>query len=99
MKITAVGTSIVATNIDTLARGTRIRALRELESVCEHSVLPISVVAGEGLDELWKLIDSLVNKPRHNSSSPSSRQPLKATARPRLTRLTKLTGALHPQKK
>jgi len=38
--------AVVATKIDKLARGQRIRALRELESVFEESVLPFSVVAG-----------------------------------------------------
>jgi len=50
---------VVATKIDKLARGERIRAMRELESVFEDAVLPVSAVTGEGLDELWKLIDRL----------------------------------------
>ncbi len=88
MKITAVGTSIVATNIGTLARGTRIRALRELESVCEHSVLPISVVAGEGLDELWKLIDRLANSsnPLPDSNPAATVPPHRRTQAPPLQR-------------
>jgi GTP-binding protein len=49
--------AVAATKIDKLARGERIRALRELESVFETSVLPVSAVTGEGLDELWTLID------------------------------------------
>ncbi len=49
--------AVVATKIDKLARGERIRALRELESVLETSVLPVSADTGEGLEELWKLID------------------------------------------
>jgi GTP-binding protein len=49
--------AVVATKIDKLARGERIRALRQLEAVLETSVLPVSAVTGEGLDELWKLID------------------------------------------
>ena len=55
--------AVVATKIDKLARGERIRALRELESVFETPVLPVSAVTGEGLDELWKLIDRL-RRPR-----------------------------------
>ncbi len=51
--------AVVATKIDKLGRGERIRALRELESVFETSVLPVSAVTGEGLDQLWKLIDQL----------------------------------------
>ena len=51
--------AIVATKIDKLARGERIRAMRELESVFEHPVAPVSARTGEGLDELWKVIDRL----------------------------------------
>jgi GTP-binding protein len=66
-------TAIVGTKIDKLARGQRIRALRELESVFDDSVLPVSVVTGEGLDELWKLIDRLANsRNTHPRSQPSS---------------------------
>jgi len=68
----AAEAAVVATKIDKLARGERIRAMRQLESVFDASVLPVSAVTGEGLDELWNLIDSLVNRrnnlpPRHNS--------------------------------
>jgi GTP-binding protein len=67
--------TLVATKIDKLARGQRIRATGELESVFEHSVLPVSAVTGEGLEELWKLIDRLVNshnpQPRSRDSRPS----------------------------
>jgi GTP-binding protein len=54
--------ALVATKIDKLARGERIRALREIESVFEDSVVPVSATTGEGLDELWKLIDRLANR-------------------------------------
>jgi GTP-binding protein len=53
----AARTAVVATKIDKLARGERIRALRELESVHDAPVLPVSAVTGEGLDQLWILID------------------------------------------
>jgi GTP-binding protein len=56
---TARDAAVVATKIDKLGRGERIRALRELESVFETSVLPVSAVTGEGLDQLWTLIDRL----------------------------------------
>jgi GTP-binding protein len=59
----AARAGVVATKIDKLGRGERIRALRELESVFETSVLPVSAVTGEGLDQLWKLIERLT-KPR-----------------------------------
>ena len=57
----AAGAAVVGTKVDKLARNQRIRALKELESVFEDSVLPVSAVTGEGLDELWKLIDRLAN--------------------------------------
>jgi GTP-binding protein len=99
LKETVARPAVVATKIDKLARGERIRAMGQLESVFADSVLPVSAVTGEGLDELWKLIDSLVNRPRRNSSSPSnrpSRQSLRATALPRPE---KMTRPLHPPKK
>ena len=57
---TVAGAAIVATKIDKLARGERIRAARTLESVFEGPVLPVSAVTGEGLDDLWKLIEKLL---------------------------------------
>jgi GTP-binding protein len=62
---------VVATKFDKLARGERIRALAACESVFEDSVLPVSAVTGEGLDELWKLIDRLNNR-KHKPNSPRS---------------------------
>ena len=53
--------AIVGMKVDKLARSQRMRALRQLESVFESTVLPVSAVTGEGLDELWKLIDRLAN--------------------------------------
>ena len=71
-------TAVVGTKIDKLARGQRIRALRELESVFDDSVLPVSAVTGEGLDELWKLIDRLANsrKPQPRSKPSSLPRPM-----------------------
>jgi GTP-binding protein len=87
LKPTAADAVVVATKIDKLAHGERIRALRELESVVEDSVLPVSAVTGEGLEELWKLIDRLANnrKPQppqrpQAGSLRSSRTPPRATA-------------------
>ncbi len=70
----APGAAVVATKIDKLARGERIRALRELESVFDTTVLPVSAVGGEGLDQLWKLIDRLLSHrlpPPRRSPPPS----------------------------
>ncbi len=75
--------ALVATKIDKLARGERIRALRDIQSVFEDAVLPVSAVTGEGLDELWKLIDRANNR---NSSPRRPRRPSSrrgATAPPR----------------
>src|SRR5262249_21230145 len=78
----ASSAAVVATKIDKLARGERIRAMRQHESVFDASVLPVSAVTGEGLDELWNLIDSLVNRRNRNSRPrPLSRRPPKPTAR------------------
>ena len=81
LKETVAEPVVVATKIDKLARSQRIGALKDLESVFEHSVLPVSAVTREGLDELWNLIDRLANSPnpllRHNRS-PS--KPPRATA-------------------
>ena len=69
--------AIVATEIDKLARGQRIRAMRELESVFEHPVLPASAVTGEGLDELWTLIDKLTNNNSSRRKPPGNSSPNK----------------------
>jgi GTP-binding protein len=71
---------VVATKIDKLSRGDRIRALRELQSVFVDPVLPVSAVTGEGLDELWKLIDKLANNP--NPKKPRKRSRRAETAPP-----------------
>ncbi|MGD9902538.1 MAG: ribosome biogenesis GTP-binding protein YihA/YsxC [Vicinamibacterales bacterium] len=47
---------VVATKVDKLTRAERQRHLRELGSIHQGPVLPLSAVTGEGLDELWKLI-------------------------------------------
>jgi GTP-binding protein len=85
LKDTVADAAVVATKIDKLARGERIRAMRELESVVEDAVLPVSAVTGEGLDELWKWMDRLANSrnPQPQQRNPLSRSstPARATAR------------------
>jgi GTP-binding protein len=71
----ASNAAVVATKIDKLSRGERIRAMGQHESVFDASVLPVSAVTGEGLDELWNLIDSLVNRRNRNNSRPSRSSP------------------------
>jgi GTP-binding protein len=89
LRDTVDAAAIVATKIDKLARGQRIRAMRELESVFEHPVLPVSAVTGEGLDELWTLIDNLTN-------NPSSRKPTRKSSPNSPNRLPKATAARLP---
>jgi GTP-binding protein len=89
LKHTAADAAVVATKIDKLARGERIRAVRELESVVEDSVLPVSAVTGEGLEELWKLMDRLANSQNPQPPRPSkhrSSRPARETVPPRPTR-------------
>jgi GTP-binding protein len=61
IQATAATHALVATKIDKLSRAERLHAMRTLEAVFENSVLPVSAVTGEGLDELWTLIDRLLN--------------------------------------
>lgn len=86
LRSAAGDSAIVATKIDKLPRGQRIRAVRELESVLEGSVLPVSAVTGEGLDELWKLIDRLLNSqtpaPRSSPRNPTAPRPRIETPAP-----------------
>jgi GTP-binding protein len=74
----AADAGVLATKIDKLARGERIRAMRQLESVY-GTVLPVSAATGEGMDELWNLIDRLAKPPHPNSSRPHP----KPTGKPR----------------
>jgi GTP-binding protein len=88
LRETVADAGVVATKIDKLARGERIRAMRELESVLEHSVLPVSAVTGEGLEELWKWMDRPANSrnPQPPRKSPVSSRPPKEMAQPRQAR-------------
>jgi GTP-binding protein len=100
----AADAAVVATKIDKLARGERIRAMGQHESVFDASVLPVSAVTGEGLEELWNLIDSLVNRRNRNRNSnsrpsPSSHRPPRPTARSREHPPTRPTGPQLRRKK
>jgi GTP-binding protein len=102
LKDTVADAAVVATKIDKLARGERIRAMRELESVVEDSVLPVSAVTGEGLDELWKLMDRLANSRNPQPTRPPERsRAAKETAplRPGPSKVEGLTrGRLRPKR-
>ncbi len=68
--------ALVATKIDKLSRAERLRALKANEAAFEHPVLPASASTGEGLDELWKLIDRLTSR------NPNNRRPPRPPRRP-----------------
>jgi GTP-binding protein len=51
--------ALLATKIDKLSRGERVKNLRELERQLGHAALPVSATSGEGLDDLWTLIARL----------------------------------------
>jgi GTP-binding protein len=67
---TGVTPAIVATKIDKLSRAERLRALKANEAAFEHPVLPVSAITGEGLDELWKLIERLTRRNPNNRRPP-----------------------------
>jgi GTP-binding protein len=67
--------ALVATKIDKLSRAERLRALKVNEAAFEHPVLPASASTGEGLDELWKLIERLTSR------NPNNRRPLRPPRR------------------
>jgi translation initiation factor IF-2 len=54
--------------------------MRELESAFDNSVLPVSAVTGEGLDELWNLIDKLANSLKPHPPRSRNRPLPRATA-------------------
>jgi len=73
---TAGRCALVATKIDKLSRAERLRALKANEAAFEHPVLPVSATTGEGLDELWKLIERLTSRNPNNRRSPRPPRPL-----------------------
>jgi GTP-binding protein len=85
---TVAAKAVIATKIDKLSRAERAQALTKLDSVFEATVLPVSAVTGEGMDELWKLIDKLANNKdnRGNNSRNQPRSSREETAPPRRKR-------------
>ena len=51
--------ALIATKIDKLSRGERVKNLRELERQLGIAAMPLSATSGEGLDDLWTLIARL----------------------------------------
>jgi GTP-binding protein len=60
-----VARHVVATKVDKLSRTDRVRHLKELERLHEGPVGAVSAHTGEGLKELWKTIDALLQQPLH----------------------------------
>ena len=60
--------AVVLTKIDKLSRAERLRAIATNEAVFEQPVQPVSADTGEGLDDLWKLMDRLANSRSPRSS-------------------------------
>jgi GTP-binding protein len=58
-----VARQLVATKLDKLTQAERRRHLAELERRYSGPVAPVSARTGEGLDELWKMIDRLLRQP------------------------------------
>jgi GTP-binding protein len=54
--------AVVATKMDKLSRTERQRARHELETAFNGPVLSVSAASGEGLKDLWRLIDRLLSK-------------------------------------
>ena len=54
--------AVLATKIDKLSRGERVKNLRELERQLGMAALPLSATSGEGLDDLWTLIARLIRQ-------------------------------------
>ena len=73
--------AIVATKVDKLTRAERLRAIGVNEAAFEHPVLPMSAKTGEGLDELWKLINRVLNN--LNNLYGGGPRPRSITAKPR----------------
>jgi GTP-binding protein len=53
--------ALVATKIDKLSRAQRQRAMHDIEAVFQTPATAVSAATGEGLEDLWKLIDRLAN--------------------------------------
>jgi len=65
-----VARQVVATKVDKLSRTERARHLNELEHLHEGPVLAVSVLTGEGLNELWELIATRLRPKRPQKAPP-----------------------------
>ncbi len=58
-----LATAVVAAKIDKLSRAERVRNLRAWETSLNAPVTPVSALTGEGLENLWTRIVSLLTRP------------------------------------
>ncbi|ODS51840.1 MAG: ribosome biogenesis GTP-binding protein YsxC [Acidobacteria bacterium SCN 69-37] len=54
---------VIATKVDKLSRGERVRHLREMERIYHRPPLAVSTLAGEGIDNLWRVIAAMAQDP------------------------------------
>src|SRR5262249_3022367 len=66
---------LVATKIDKLSRAERLRAMERIEAVFQHPATAVSAETGEGMEDLWKMIDRLANNNNNNSKRQATRRP------------------------
>jgi GTP-binding protein len=78
----SLAVAVVAAKIDKLSRAERTRALRVWETSLNAPVTPVSAATGEGLENLWTLIVSLLSNrppmrrpPTRDSPPPTPRAP------------------------
>jgi GTP-binding protein len=64
--------AVVASKVDKLTRAERERSAREWQAALKVPVLPVSVVTGEGLKELWTVISRLLESSRQTTPAPSA---------------------------
>jgi GTP-binding protein len=67
--------AVVAAKIDKLSRAERMRALHVWETSLNAQVTPVSAATGEGLENLWTRIVSLLSSPPPRSSHDSPPPP------------------------
>lgn len=64
-----LASAVVATKIDKLGRADRTRALGELERALNSPVTAVSAATGEGMDQLWKRIATLVTPSKKGTAA------------------------------
>ena len=64
-----LASAVVATKIDKLGRADRTRALGELECALNSPVTAVSAATGEGMDQLWKRIATLVTPSKKGTAA------------------------------